>query len=530
MAPAIAPLRADEPVIPGLEAEGPGLSADAWVSPGAGALPSSPLLGAGSTLFGPDMAESTPADGGQGTRHRIEPKAAPPVLAPAPAPAARPNGNAPLDLASALRTLGVEPPPQAIAEASQSSPPPSVKAAAPVLVPSPPPTMAPAPAEPTGEPEGQAAAPAGPEKRASGGKPAGSSDPQAERASCSTCGGFHSSSDASIFHNSMGCADGQCVPGKAACTPPANECDTVLGAFISNLYQILNCDDPCYQPHWDPAAYASLFADYARPRTVTRIRYDNLIDMTFPDRNQYFLMQVNPHFPKHYTNKHGVTLRADPSANMQQLYFYQEAAAGRGSFFFEYPYRQLNPLFSPTQAGFSDINFGIKSLWLDTELLQVAFQFRTYTPSGNAAQGLGTGHFALDPSLMASMKLAPGTFFQAQLGNWIPLAGNQKITGGILYWYMSLNQVLCKLSPDCPLIGTLEMDGWSFENGGYTNPIVNQHPSIVAAGGGVSYFNIGPGLRAALGNSVDLGTAITFAATPNQWGSPWFRLEVRFLF
>ena len=79
----------------------------------------------------------------------------------------------------------------------------------------------------------------------------------------------------------------------------------------------------------------------------------------------------------------------------------------RGSFFVEYPYRQLNPLFSPTQAGFSDINFGIKSMWLDTELLQVTFQFRTYTPSGNAAQGLGTGHFSLDPSVMASMKLAP---------------------------------------------------------------------------------------------------------------------------
>ena len=355
-------------------------------------------------------------------------------------------------------------------------------------------------------------------------------DEELERTSCATCGGFHSSSDGSIFHSSMGCADGQCVPGQAACQPPANECNTIAGAFLSNLYQILNCNDPCYEPRWVPAAYASVFADYARPRTVTRIRYDNMINIRFPDRNQYLLMQTNANFPQHYTNRHGVTFRTDPSANLQQLYLYQEVAAQRGSFFVEYPYRQLNPLFSPTQAGFSDINFGIKSLMLDTELLQISFQFRTYTPSGNAAQGLGTGHFSLDPSLLSSLKLAPDTYFQAQLGNWVPLGGNQKITGGILYWFMSLNQVVWRLSPDTPVIAMLEMDGWSFENGGYTNPIANYGPKVIGSGGGVSYFNIGPGLRAALGKAVDLGTALTFSTTSNHWGSPWFRLEVRFLF
>ncbi len=355
-------------------------------------------------------------------------------------------------------------------------------------------------------------------------------DDELERTSCATCGGFHSSSDSSIFHSSMGCADGQCVPGQAACHPPANECDTFAGAFLSNLYQILNCNDPCYSPRWEPGAYASVFADYARPRTVSRIRYDNLNDLRYPDRNQFFLMQTNAKFPQHYTNRLGVTYRADPSARLQQLYLYQEAAAGRGSFFVEYPYRQLNPLFSPTQAGFSDINFGVKSLLLDTELLVVSFQFRTYTPSGNAAQGLGTGHFSLDPSLLASLKLAPDTYFQTQLGNWVPLGGNQKIAGGIFYWFMSLNQVLFRLSPDTPVIGMIEMDGWSFENGGYTNPIVSSKPSVIGAGGGVSYFNIGPGLRTALGDRVDLGTALTWGTTPNHWGNPWFRLEVRFLF
>ena len=42
---------------------------------------------------------------------------------------------------------------------------------------------------------------------------------------------------------------------------------------------------------------------------------------------------------------------------------------------------------------------------------------------------------------------------------------------------MSLNQVLCYTTPDSPLIATLEMDGWSFEDGGYTGSISSITPT-----------------------------------------------------
>ena len=175
-----------------------------------------------------------------------------------------------------------------------------------------------------------------------------------------------------------------------------------------------------------PAANASFFADYARPRTVTRLRYDNLESMSRPDRNQYWIQGVTA------LRKNG-RLITDPRARLQQFYIYQEAAGERGSFFIEYPYRQINQSYAPTQAGFSDLNFGIKSLLFDCELLQIAFQFRTYTPTGNGMLNLGTGHFSLDPSILASLKLGPTTYFQGQFGNWIPLAGNQSLAGGMFY-------------------------------------------------------------------------------------------------
>jgi hypothetical protein len=352
-------------------------------------------------------------------------------------------------------------------------------------------------------------------------------DGQVARTGCSTCGGYHTLDSGPAFHESMGCDGGSCIPGRKPCYPPASSSNTFIGAFCQNLYQCLCCPDPCYQPQWVPAANASLFADYARPRTVTRLRYDNLQDMTRPDQNQFWIQGVsltrtNPNHPRSLTN---------PFARIQQFYLYQEVAGPKGSFFIEYPYRQINQSWAPTQAGFGNLNFGIKSLMFDCELLQVAFQFRTYTPTGNASLNLGNGLFALDPSILAALKLGPETYFQAQFGNWIPLGGNSKLAGGMFYSLMSLNHVVAYVTPDSPLIATLEMDAWSFENGGYTAGISPSGKSIIVEkGGGSSYFNIGPGLRQSICNRVDLGAAITWATSTAHWAQPWFRFEARFLF
>lgn len=381
-----------------------------------------------------------------------------------------------------------------------------------------------------GQAPGQAAVPSA-EGSASGAEPK-KADDQLERTSCATCGGFHSRLGGHVSGGSGSCGGGNCIPGRGPCYPPASDPSTVFGAFCKSLYECLCCPDPCYQPRWVPAANASFFADYARPRTVTRLRYDNLEAMTRPDRNQFMISQVN--LPRN--NRFAVT---NPFLRLQQVSLYQEAAGERGSLFVEMPYRQINPSFQPTQAGFGDINFGVKSLWFDCEMLQVTFQMRTFMPSGNFTNNLGTGQFVVDPSILTSLKLGPETYFQGQFGNWTPVGGpgganltdGNKMAGGIFYWLMSVNQVLWHYTPDSPLIATLEMDGWSFENGGYTNMVLpGRNYRRPADGGGVSYFNIGPGLRQSICNRLDFGGAITWATDTSHWAQPWFRFEVRFLF
>ena len=447
-------------------------------------------------------------------------------------------------LRQALNTLGAAP------AGSQAPNPDSSPAASRVQAPGDAPA---ATASPQPEPELKQA-PASSKGQNPGKSPERKQDGQVEQSSCATCGGFHGHLDGHVFTCQAGCASGNCIPGRQPCNPPLNECDTVVGAFMTNLYQCICCPDPCYEPKWEPAAFASFFADYARPRTVTRLRYDNLEDMTRPDRNQFWLNNVTPTHgsvrlaggPHNPTGGfvRGSGVITNLSARLQQVSLYQEAAGEHGSFFVEYPYRQINESWAPTQAGFGDVNFGIKSLLFDCEMLQVAFQLRTFMPSGNFTDNLGTGLFALDPSILASLKLSPTTYFQGQFGNWVPLGGpgvKRSLAGGIFYWFMSLNQVLCYTTPDSPLIATLEMDGWSFEDGSYTGSISSitstTHPNQttklnhVEKGGGVSYFNIGPGLRQSICNRVDFGGAITWATdSAAHWAQPWFRFEVRFLF
>jgi len=467
-------------------------------------------------------AESSPAP--------VDPATQKPAAPDQPPAQGSTAGSAPMPaaLSQALQTLDATPrnSPAETAAAAPPSPAQVEASAAGAGQPKPDPAAEPKSNQDQGV--SQAAKSAQSTARAPGQAPAQSQDHQVKRTACATCGGFHSSLEGGVFHASTGCANGNCIPGRPPCNPPFNECNTAIGAFCQNLYECVCCPDPCYQPSWVPAANASFFADYARPRTVTRLRYDNLEAMTRPDRNQFWINNVKPT----YNNNRTIT---NLSARLQQVSLYQEAAGERGSFFVEVPYRQINESWAPTQAGFGDVNFGIKSLLFDCEMLQVSFQMRTYMPSGNFMNNLGTGQFALDPSILTSLKLSPTTYFQGQFGNWIPLGGpggNSKVAGGIFYWLMSLNQVLWYATPDSPLIATLEMDGWSFENGGYTPSILpNKKPhNPIPDGGGVSYFNIGPGFRQSICNRLDFGGAVTWATNDVHWAQPWFRFEVRFLF
>jgi hypothetical protein len=381
--------------------------------------------------------------------------------------------------------------------------------------------------------------------------PAGTFDGTISRTGCSTCGGH------GPLYGTSGCSTcgtKRCIPGRANCNSP--DPDSFYGRLFGNMYECLCCPDPCYQPAWIPEANASFFTDYARPRTVTRLRYDHGWDVIFPDRNEYFWARENLNTGKLFTRKNVALNTLTPGKNWgggqgpaipagkgnktfagrgvvgetglqyDQLYLYQEAASERGSLFIEIPYRNVSPNTSAHQAGFSDLNFGTKALLFDCEMMQLTFQFKTYTPTGIASKGLGTGHFSLEPSLLMAVRLAQSTYFQAQLAEWIPLGGDSIYAGSILKYNFSLNQTLCRPTPDSPIIGTLEMMGMSFQGGAYTNPFTGPQQSS-----GSTYFSIGPGLRHSICDRLDYGGAIAWPVNGGgHFGNPILRVEMRVFF
>jgi hypothetical protein len=352
----------------------------------------------------------------------------------------------------------------------------------------------------------------------------GTADSGVVQAGCSTCGEL-----APPPACDNGCGE-CCVPGRRPCCPC--NADSCIGHFFCDFYQCICCPDPCYDPRWIAVANAAFFVDSARPVTQMRIRYDAGFDMKVPDRNEFFWARADgmgkgPNSPGNASKDAppATGIKGETKLDYNELIMTMEAATGGFSLAIDTPYRSIDPQVNPHAANFDDINITTKSLLLDCPLLQIAFQFRTFIPTGNFTHGIGTGHVSLEPSLLTALRLGPNTYLQTQLSEWIPLGGDTDYQGAILHYHVSLNQVLFRPVADVQLIGTLEFNGWSFQTGDYTDPVLGRHNS-----GGDSFLSAGPGLRFVLCDKVDLGVGSAFQVSGIPWPNTLIRSEFRWRF
>jgi hypothetical protein len=345
-------------------------------------------------------------------------------------------------------------------------------------------------------------------------------DPQVVPAGCAGCsGGLLGAAGGHGGHNGVGCNNcpvtdigcascgtgccSGCVPGRLNC---CSDCEgkTCIGKMLCGLYCCICCPDPCYEPCYIPAANAAFFVDSARPVTQMRFRWDAGLDMTEVDRSEFFWARADgggrgPKPPKGFLG--------EASLRYNDLDIYTETLiVPKLSLFFEMPYRNIDPQVDNHAANFGDLNIGTKTLLLDCDLLQITFQFRTFIPTGNFTHGIGTGHVSLEPSLLATLKLTPDTFLQTQLSEWIPLGGDVTYQGAVLHYHVAVDQVLWRILPDVPLIGTAEFNGYSFQDGAFTDPVLG--PFQKSSGG--AWLSAGPGLRLDVCKKIDFGVAAAF--------------------
>ncbi len=303
----------------------------------------------------------------------------------------------------------------------------------------------------------------------------------------------------------------QCIPGRN-CHPFHD--DTPCGRLFGGLYECLCCSDPCYEPSWIPAANAAFFQDSPRPVTQTRIRWDSVFNYGFPDSAEFFWGKIGTKGPKNAT----------PSLSYGEVSLYQEIAAKGASMFIEMPYYSIEPVNNPGSAGFGDLNMGVKTVLLDRELLLVSMQFRTFVPAGNFTTGLGTGHVSLEPSLLAALKLTHSTYLQMQVADWIPIGGDSGFEGAVFHYHLSLNQNLWQHGDFLNLVGTAELNGYSFR-GEFTNTA-----GTLVGLDGSNYLNAGPGIRLQICDKFDLGLGAAFGFGNGHGPAQIYRTELRIRF
>lgn len=291
--------------------------------------------------------------------------------------------------------------------------------------------------------------------------------------------------------------------------------------MIGLIYSSVCCPDPCYQPKWEPLADAAFFTDAVRPKTSTRFRWDYGSHFAYPDRGEYFFARADGNGRGPKANS---LVKAIPYVDYHELNLITEVAMGNAGVQIAVPYRSVNSSpFGPDGAGFADMSITAKTLLLDSELALFGFQMRTYIPIGQTGKGLGTGHVSLEPGLNFGLRLAPETYLQAQVVEWIPIGGNTDYQGAHLRWATSLNHVLWRPIRDVQLVGTLESTGISFQDGLFTDPVLG--PQRLAKRTSAA---IGPGLRLFFCDTFDFGVGWQHGITGKYLVRDELRFEARY--
>ncbi len=288
-----------------------------------------------------------------------------------------------------------------------------------------------------------------------------------------------------------------------------------------------------------------------------RIRFDAGFNDPFPDRDEFFYGKCGC-----YATLPAGNPATDPKApgpgpgiatnlNFQQLYLFGEyAPLRRLSAFFELPFRFIQPSFVdpqllgtfPNHGGVSDVSLGVKLGLIDSERSALTFQFKSYLPSGNAADGLGTNHSSIEPSLLLWHSLSPRWTIEGQLGDWHPISGSRGVptvgsssfAGDVFIYGAGVSAQVyhnstVSIAPVVELVGWQLLGGFQTQFGGPITAGVGG-PGVAANESGTSIVNVKLGARTTIHNHNSVYVGYGRAVTDAAWYKNLLRVEYRYAF
>jgi hypothetical protein len=291
------------------------------------------------------------------------------------------------------------------------------------------------------------------------------------------------------------------------------------------------------------------YIDNAIVGSEVRVRFDAAFDDQNPDRAEFFYAKcgcyrfdgADPNAPG---PPPGSSMSAIPkNLNFQQLYIAGEfAPIHRFSLFTEIPVRWIqaqgitpvNGGTFPNQGGLSDIMAGFKFAAIASQRTYLTFQFRTYFPSGDASEGLGTHHYSVEPGVLYFQKLSDRLALEAQVRDWHPIGGSSSLGTGVsgsggfagdvfMYGvgpsYVAYNGERVRFTP------VIELFGWTVLSGLQT--ATAPAPTKV---GGMNIVNIKIGARTSFGTHSSIYVGYGRALTSADWYEDIVRVEYRYSF
>ena len=272
------------------------------------------------------------------------------------------------------------------------------------------------------------------------------------------------------------------------------------------------------------AVSAPGYLDSAIPTNQVRLRYDAAYGVNRPDRAEYYYAKCGC-FGGNARGPGGNPPTAERSVDFQDLNAYFELAPTRNfSVFVDAPIRWSNPDLGANTVGLADMHAGFKYAFLLDDCQALTFQFKTYLPTGHSQAGLGTHHVSLEPSILYWRKLSDRLAFFAQVGDWIPIAGNE-FAGNVLMYgagvsFNAYDAGGFKVVPIAEILGWSVLGGKQFS--------LQQNPTIRSADG-VTIVNAKIGVRFE-GERNDLYIGYGQALTNEVWYENILRVEYRIKF
>ena len=259
------------------------------------------------------------------------------------------------------------------------------------------------------------------------------------------------------------------------------------------------------------------FIDSAVPRNTVGLRFDAAYNNRQPMRATYLFAKGG------VPNSVGFPLPETRVDTLELTSFAEYSLTPWLSFFMEGPYRWINPEVNANQSGGADMRYGLKVCTWSDENIIATIMLRIYQPSARY-ETLGTGHWSLEPGVLAAYRINPQLHLEGELRYWIPIGGSD-FSGEVLrygiglsygqrrpngFWYM----------PVLEGIGWTVMSGKSMVASSVDNFIIQEaHNQTIANG----YL----GVRIGYAQNVDLYLGSGRSFTGHFWARDMYRFEVR---